>query len=209
MRPEIHARRPFRGIFGQGIGGLVDDLDLDFCHGANIRCYCFAISTVAYATRRLSTPHEPHLLCRRRLDRDVIDPYTQDARHGLAHGRSVFHDLRRLETNGAVDIDYAIPFPADQGNRLFEQDLAVDILVCRIGIGEMNANVSQAERPQQGIADGVNKYIRIAVAQRAFRTGNECATQPEWPAFDQLMKIYSGSDSIHKKRRPFEWTPQK
>jgi len=44
-----------------------------------------------------------------------------------------------------------------------QENFAVYVFIRSIRIREMNANVSQRERPQHGIANGVQQHIRITV----------------------------------------------
>jgi hypothetical protein len=53
----------------------------------------------------------------------------------------------------------------------------------------MRAYIAQCKRTQHGIADGVQQYIGIAVAQRSFMMRYGDAANAQWPPFYQLMKI--------------------
>jgi hypothetical protein len=94
-----------------------------------------------------------------------------------------------------------------------QQYLAVNILIRSIRIGKMHADIAQGKRAQQGIADGVQQHVCIAVTERPFMMGNLYAPQPEIPAFRKLVKIYSETDPVRhhdyfKKKRSVSGTRQ-
>ena len=48
----------------------------------------------------------------------------------------------------------------------------VDILVTRIGVGEMLADVAQGGGAETGVTDCVQQYVGVGVAEQAFGVGN-------------------------------------
>ena len=77
--------------------------------------------------------------------------------------------LRTLGADGGIDIHETIALGGYQLNGLAKDDLAVHAFrLCR-GVREVVADVPHVGSPQQGIADSMQQYIGIAVAQKTLR----------------------------------------
>ena len=64
---------------------------------------------------------------------------------------------------------------------------AVGALVIRIGVGEKRADIAQARSTQNGIGDGVQQRVGVAVAVKAQRMFDFDAAENEFAAFHQAM----------------------
>ena len=100
----------------------------------------------------LAASAEPKLLGGGRLHVDGALLHTQvggDMRH---HLRDMRRHPRRLRDDGGVHVADAKTLLTHQMQHLTQQDAAVDVLVLRLGVGEMFADVAQRCRAQQRIA---------------------------------------------------------
>ena len=78
-----------------------------------------------------------------------------------------------------------------------QQHAAVDALIARVGVGEMVADVTQRGGTQQGIAQGMDGNVGVAVAQQASLPFNLDAAQPQGSTLDQAVYVKSHSDAEH------------
>ena len=99
--------------------------------------------------------------------------------------------FRLLSKNRGVDVDeFQPPFKHHiiGGRKEFH---AVDILVGRIRVGKMEADISQAGRAQEGIADCMEQNIRVRMTEKPLFKGDGDAADDELPFGHQLMDIMS------------------
>ena len=74
---------------------------------------------------------------------------------------------------------------------------AAGILVRRIRIRKMLADITQSRGPQQRITSGVQQHIRIRVSQKPFVKGNRDPTQNKLAARNQPMDIVTQTNACH------------
>lgn len=79
---------------------------------------------------------------------------------------------------------------------MFQQYFTIDIFICRVGIWKMYANIAQSQCPQQRIANCMQQYIRIAMANGAFCMWDQHPAYPQLPASGQLVKINAAANSV-------------
>ena len=72
-------------------------------------------------------------------------------------------ELGTLGTDGAVDIADTVAFLRDERDSLAQQNLAIDVLELSPRIGKMETDIAHIGSAEEGIADGMNEHIGIAV----------------------------------------------
>ena len=133
--------------------------------------------------------HEAHFFGGGGFDGNIAGGDIEDAGNGFLHVGNMGFDLGRFQTEGSVNINNSIPFAGNQVFGALQQDLAVDVFEFPGSIWKMIADIAQAGGTQQGITDGMEQHVRIAVAQRALVVGDFNAANHQVPSFNQLMKI--------------------
>lgn len=76
-------------------------------------------------------------------------------------------ELGTFGTDGGIDIPYPIPLFCYQANGLAQEDLTVDVQKFLTVVREMITDVTHIGSSQQGIADGMDQYICVAMPQQA------------------------------------------
>ena len=99
------------------------------------------------------------------FDGDILFVYAHHVSEGLLHQGDVCFQLRTLGADSSVDIAYAVALGGDELYGAAQEYLAVDILKFACGVGEVIAYVAQVSCTQEGIADGMDEYIGIGVAE--------------------------------------------
>jgi hypothetical protein len=89
----------------------------------------------------------------------------------------MFHYFWFLQANHGIEVDDAPSFFADELKSFFEQYFTVYILQIFIRIRKMNTDIAEAESAQQGVANGMQKYIGVTMANGAFAMRNFNTTQ--------------------------------
>ncbi len=123
------------------------------------------------------------------FDGDIAGGDVEDAGDGFLHVGNMGFDLRRFEAEGSVYINNGISLAGNEVFGPFQQDFAVDVFELGGSVGKMIADIAQAGSSQQRIADGMEQYIGIAVAQRTFVVGDFNPANHQISSFNQLMKI--------------------
>ena len=80
---------------------------------------------------------------------------------------------------GGVDVDDPSAPRLDPTGSLFEEDSAWGIPPGRVGVGEEMANIDLANRPEDGIGDGVKQGVGVRVTVQAFAVRNLDAPQDQ------------------------------
>ena len=76
-----------------------------------------------------------------------------------------------------------------------QQFEAADAAVLGVGVGEVFADVAQGCCAEQGVADGVQQYIGVAVAYEPVGVGDEDAAYYERQSFAEGVNVVSGAYS--------------
>ena len=119
----------------------------------------------------------------RGLDGDIVLIATADLSHTSLHGGDMGIHLRALGTDGGVDIHQPVALRGNEGDGVAQDNLAVHAVGLGRGIWEMIAYVAHVRCTQQGIADGVQQHVGIAMTQEALTVFNLDAAHPEVAAF--------------------------
>ena len=115
----------------------------------------------------------------------------------LAHLQNVRRELGRLCEYGRIQIaELPAAFAHERGN-VTQQCDAVRALVARVGIRKMLADVTERERTEQGIHDGVREHIRVRVPQQPQGVGHLHPAQDQPPPLHQTVYIIAVSNAQH------------
>lgn len=99
------------------------------------------------------------------LDAYIVNVDVHDLGETLLHSFDVRVELRALGTYGAVDVAYTIALGGDEVNGLAKEYLRVDAIGLSGGVGEVISYVAHVGGTEQGVADGVDEYVGIAMAE--------------------------------------------
>ena len=97
----------------------------------------------------------------------MIDGYTCAGGEDGAHLLQARGDFWELGNQGGVEVDDGEAAIPQGGYGELEQDLGIDVLVGRIGVGEKVPDVGQGGGAKECVADGVGKGVGIGVAVEA------------------------------------------
>ena len=62
-------------------------------------------------------------------------------------------------------------------------------------VGEVITDIAHIGRAEQGVTDGVNQHVGIAVSQQSCAVFDTYATEPQFAPFGQRVYIISESDT--------------
>src|SRR3989344_2323166 len=93
------------------------------------------------------------LFSRRRLDVDVLNRNTEVGGDSGNHLRQIRRNTRGLGNDSAIHIRDFPATPSERLSDLAQQHAALDVLVLRVGVGEMPADVAQPGGAEAGIAN--------------------------------------------------------
>src|SRR3972149_724085 len=115
----------------------------------------------------------------------------------LDHLRQMRRDARSLGDEGAVDIR---DFPAAFINGFFDfaqQLAAVDVLVLRVGVGEMPADIAKPGGTEAGVTDGMDQYVGVGMAVQSLAVRDFHAAENQIAPGDQRMHVVTMTDAYH------------
>ena len=130
-----------------------------------------------------------------RLDRNLLDRAADGGGKVLAHLQNVRRELGRLCEYGRIQIaELPAAFAHERGNVTQQRD-AVRALVARVGIRKMLADVTERERAEQGIHDGMREHIRVRVTVQTKLKRNVHTADDARSAGDQSVYVVTVSDA--------------
>lgn len=112
------------------------------------------------------------------LDGHILLLYAHDLGKGLLHQGDVGFQFGTFSADGGINVTYTVAFSGDEFDRACQENLAVDILEFPCCVGEVVANVAHVCRPQECIADGMDQYIGIRVAEESAVVFKANTSQP-------------------------------
>ena len=130
------------------------------------------------------TASKTKLLRRSCLDGNIILVTTADLCHTGFHSGNMGIHLRAFGTDGRIDIHQPIAFSGNQFDSLFQNYLTIHPIGKGGGIWKMIAYITHVGSSEQGIADGVQQHVSIAVTQQSLTVFNLDATHPKVTAFN-------------------------
>lgn len=100
------------------------------------------------------------------FDRDTVGGEVKICGDVLYHRRNIGEEFGRLGNDGDIDVYGAeVALLADDAEGLTQELTRVCALVARISIRKMVADVTEGSRAQEGVAEGVEGHVGIAVAE--------------------------------------------
>ncbi len=133
------------------------------------------------------------------------------ARHA-AVGGDVGHHLRRMRREPRRLGDHRRVEVAQRiagGMRLLahaaQQVAAVGVLVGRVGVGKVGADVTGAERAEDGVANRVQQCVGVGMAVQTPRVGYGHPAQYQTPPRDQRMRVEAVADAQRQRRHAPFW----
>ena len=116
-------------------------------------------------------------------------------------GKDGFHrvdvgiDFGALGTNRAIDVAYAVAVRFEQIDRAAEEHFAVSAFIFGGGVGKVIADVAEIGCTEEGVADGVNEHIGVAVAEESEGVVDVYTADPQLAAGGEGVNIISETDS--------------
>lgn len=129
------------------------------------------------------------------FDADGIDIDVHEGSKNALHGGNVGIDLRSLGTNGAVDVADVVALSGNEVGGAAKKNLAVDALKFSASVGEVVAYVTHIGGTEYSVANGMDKYISIAVAEESVGVRYLDAAKPEVAVFYEFMDVIAHSNA--------------
>ena len=146
-----------------------------------------ANSTVAWQASP-SASDRTESLGRRGLDVDAVRLDAEILRDVLRHLRAVRAESRRLREHGEVRVDETPAVLVQQARAVPDELPAVGTLPARVAVGKMLADVAEAERPEQRVAQRVQRDVAIGMRAHPAHVRNAHAAQHH---------VIAGLESVH------------
>ncbi len=122
---------------------------------------------------------------------DVVGGATDAFGHCLLHGGDVGIHLGGFGADGDVSVAEGVASLVEKLCYVAQQFLAVDAFVGRVGVGEMVADVAQGGSAEEGIAEGMDSHVGIAVAKQPEGMVNLHAANPQFAVGHEAVHVKS------------------
>ena len=86
--------------------------------------------------------------------------------------------LGALGADGGVDVGDGVAVVGEEADDVAEEELAVDAGIGGVGVGEVAADVAEGCCSEEGVADGVDEDVGVAMSEEAEFVGDEDAAEP-------------------------------
>ena len=96
----------------------------------------------------------------RRFDIDLLNHTIKRAGNGSPHGGNMRLQARRLGDDADIGVGQFVVFLPNQQIAVPQQLDTVDVVIARVGIRKVSANISQGGRAQQGVAQRMQHHIK-------------------------------------------------
>lgn len=138
------------------------------------------------------------------FDGDVLFGNLHDSGERALHFGNIGTDFRTLCNDGGIDVaDFITGFAHElHGSR--QQNLTVDVLELLTVIGKIKTDVAQSGSSEHGVADGMDQYVGITVAQQSQRMFNPDASQPKRTIGHKTMDVISETGTYLHDNELFE-----
>ena len=130
-----------------------------------------------------------------RFHGDAVDGDVQVGGDVLAHGRDVRRHLGLLGDDGDVDVADTVSAVAQQRDDVAQEHARVGTGVGGVGVGEEVADVAEGGGAEQGVAEGVEGHVGIAMAQQATVMGNVYSADDAPASGDEAVYVVSAAYS--------------
>jgi len=104
-----------------------------------------------------------------------------------------------LGDDGGVEIADPEAARLRQADHMFKQQHAVDPLVGGVGVGEIAADVAEAESAENRITNRMQQNIRVRMTEQAIFIRDRHAAEDQRPVGNQAMDIKTVADTHHVK----------
>lgn len=111
------------------------------------------------------------------------------------HGGDVGEHLGCLGDDGDIDVGGAVAALGQQPGDTAQQHARVGALVARVGVGEVVAYVTQGGGAKEGVAEGVEGDVGVAVSVKAETVGYLYPAYPQVAPLDEAVDVKSVSDA--------------
>lgn len=142
--------------------------------------------------------NETHGLIGGGFNANSIFSYTKQVSDHRPHGRHMGHDLGSFQDQGAVHIAHGPAALTDQAHHFLQEHFTISTFPACIGIGEVLPDITQSNRAEQGITQGMEQYISVRMAKGTYRMGDQHTTKPELAALYQAVYIEAEADPDHQ-----------
>ena len=136
----------------------------------------------------------------RRLDPDAIGGDAQIGGNRRAHGVDMRGHSGRLGDDGDIRVGEAIAARAHHSRGAAQQFAAVDILVRRVRIGKVRADIAGRRGAEQGVAERVEHDIAVGMGEQTAFIRNRHAAEHQPRAGVRLAKgmhVVTVADTHH------------
>ena len=117
----------------------------------------------------------------------------EDGGYGVAHLRDVGTHFGLLGDNNAVDVADVVSVVEEELVAAAKEHFAVNVFILGVFVGEVFAYVAQGSGTEHGVADGMEKYIGIGMAEESEGVGDLNPSQPQLAVGDKLMDVVAYS----------------
>lgn len=126
---------------------------------------------------------------------DGIHAHVHKGGEGLLHGFDVRAQLGMLGADGGIHVADAVAVGVQQIGGAAKKYLGVyaAIFLCRVG--KLVAYVAEIGGPEEGVAEGMDEHVGIAVAKEPVGVGNTYAAQPKFAALYETMYVVTETDA--------------
>ena len=145
---------------------------------------------------------EAEALARGRLDIHLLSLSAAVGGDVRRHLSSVGRQSRSFSDNHCIDVAKHITCCGCALPHLAQQRPAVRVLVCHVGFGKVPPDVALPDRPENRIADSVQKHVGVGMTFEAALKRKHNSTEHQSPAFDQAMNVKAAADATpcHRAR---------
>ena len=113
------------------------------------------------------------------FDGDIVNRGVEDVGDGLAHERDERGYLGLLSNDDAVDVADAESMLVDELKAVAEEYFAVDVFVLGVVVGEVLSDVAEGGGTEDGVADGMEEYVGVGMAEEPFGVRDLDAAEPK------------------------------
>lgn len=143
------------------------------------------------------------------FDGDVLFGNLHDSGERALHFGNIGTDFRTLCNDGGIDVADFITGFAHQLHGSRQQNLTVDVLELLTVIGKIKTDVAQSGSSEHGVADGMDQYVGITVAQQSQRMFNPMPPNQSgrsgtrrWTSYPKPVRIFMTMNYLRRLLMP-------
>lgn len=177
-RGDILGSSIMDGLLGSGCGGLVAGLEKED-RGVGADAFLSAFEAEMFGGGG--------------FDGDASGVDAEDGGNGVAHLRDVGSYFGLLGDDNAVNVADTVTVVEEELVAAAEEHFAVDVFVLGVLVGEVFADVAQGGGAEHGVADSMEEYIGIGMAEESEGVGYLNTSQPQLAVGDKLVDVVAYS----------------